>query len=658
MGLSSFTVSTAPAFQQLTLKGRRVAGVAAHLVLAAAANYVAFLLRFDGSIPPQVSDVQVQMLPWLIATRGLVFAWFGLYNGIWRYTGIWELRNLVSAVGLSSLVFYGITLVPAAGAYPRSVFVIDALVLAFVTGGLRLMVRLYRDNALLRSSEPAGAGRKILIYGAGEAGESIVRDISRKSIADCHPVGFVDDNPAKVGQSIHGVPVLGTRADLRRIIGEHAPDEVLIAMPAADPSTVRSVVRALEPYKVRITILPNLRDILDGTVTVNQIRRLALEDLLPRGPVGIDERPLRHLLAGRRVMVTGAGGSIGSELCHQIMALAPESLVLYERNENSLYGITNALADRGSTAGVHPALGDVTDIDRLEHVLAQFRPEIIFHAAAHKHVPLMEAHPCEAVKNNVAGTRIMAEAAKRHGVARFILVSTDKAVNPTSVMGATKRIAELMVMNQGRDSATTFMTVRFGNVLGSNGSAIPRFLEQIKNGGPVTITHPDMRRYFMLLPEAAQLVLHVAGRGRNQGVYVLDMGEQIKVEEMARNLIQLSGYVPDEDIELSYIGLRPGEKLFEELVGSTETIEPSSIEKVFEVTSHALPSPEWLNAQARRLERYAKQGNASAVVQTLSMIIPDFTGRPWEPIVADEPLGLRALISAGATSTAPSVLTT
>jgi FlaA1/EpsC-like NDP-sugar epimerase len=271
----------------------------------------------------------------------------------------------------------------------------------------------------------------------------------------------------------------------------------------------------------------------------------------------------------------------------------------------------------------------------------------------------MEAHPCEAIKNNVAGTRIMAEAAKRHGVARFILVSTDKAVNPTSVMGATKRIAELIVMNMGRDSATTFMTVLFGNVLGSNGSAIPRFLDQIKAGGPVTITHPEMRRYFMLLPEAAQLVLHVAGRGRNQGVYVLDMGEQIKVVEMARNLIHMSGYVPDEDIELSYIGLRPGEKLFEELVGSTETIEPSSIEKVFEVTSHSLPAPEWLNAQIRRLERQAKQGNATAVVRTLSLIIPDFTGRPWEPVTTiEEPVALRALLSASAAGASPSVVTT
>jgi FlaA1/EpsC-like NDP-sugar epimerase len=362
-----------------------------------------------------------------------------------------------------------------------------------------------------------------------------------------------------------------------------------------------------------------------------------VEDLLPRAPVGLDEAPLRHLLSGRRVLVTGAGGSIGSELCQQIAALRPEALVLYERSENSLYTVTNALADRGVAAGVHPVLADITDADRLEETMAHFRPEIVFHVAAHKHVPLMEAHPCEAVKNNIGGTRLVAEAARRHGVARFILISTDKAVNPTSVMGATKRVAELLVTDQEEAGATSFLTVRFGNVLGSNGSAIPRFIEQIRTGGPVTITHPGMRRYFMLLPEAAQLVLHVAGRGEHGGVYVLDMGEQIKVVEMARNLIRLSGYVPDEDIRLTFVGLRPGEKLYEELVGANETVGPSPIEKVFKVTCHDLPSPAWLSAQVRRLERLAKQGNSSAVIRALTVIVPEFTGRPWEPLPEPEP---------------------
>jgi FlaA1/EpsC-like NDP-sugar epimerase len=621
--------------QNLVLKLRKAWFIAAHVILVAIANWIAFALRFDGETPPSSAHAQSEMLPWLIVARAVLFAPFGLYQGLWRYSGIFDLRNLFASVALSSVVFYlGTRFVAGLVTYPRSVYIIDALVVVFLIGGLRLSVRLYRSRLLLAKREKGETPtRRVLIFGAGEAGESIVRDIRCNANShDYTPVGFVDDDLSKVGQSIHGVPVLGTRHDLRRIMADRNPDEVLIAMPTADSSTVRAVVRALEPFQVRITILPNLRDILAGTVTVSQIRHLAIEDLLPRVPVGIDQAPLRHLLSGRRVMVTGAGGSIGSELCQQIVALQPQALVLYERNENSLYTVTNALTDRGAGAGLQPVLGDITDVDRLEHTLAQFRPEIIFHAAAHKHVPLMEAHPCEAVKNNVGGTRLVAEAAKRHGVARFILVSTDKAVNPTSVMGASKRVAELMVMNQGRDSATAFLIVRFGNVLGSNGSAIPRFIEQIKSGGPVTITHAAMRRYFMLLPEAAQLVLHVAGRGRNQGVYVLDMGEQIKVVEMARNLIRLSGYVPDEDIEIKYVGLRPGEKLFEELVGATETAVPSSIEKVFEVTSHRLPTPEWLDAHVRRLERLAKQGDSSGVMRTLSAMLPEYTGRPWDPL--------------------------
>jgi FlaA1/EpsC-like NDP-sugar epimerase len=631
--------------QNIQFHSRRTLVIVSQLTLVALANHVAFLLRFDGSVPSSETLLERQMLPWLLLVRGIAFARFGLYRGMWRYSGIWELRDIFVAVVLSSVAF-SIAAAAAAGpmSYPRSVIVIDALVVTCFLGGIRLLTRLRRGRALVvpGRNKSEQINRRLLIYGAGAAGESIVRDILHRALDNYTPVGFVDDDTAKVGHTIHGVPVVGTRSELRRIMADRDPDEVLIAMPAADLSTVRGVVRSLEPFKVRITILPNLRDILDGTVRVNQIRRLAVEDLLPRVAVGIDQAPLRHMLAGRRVMVTGAGGSIGSELCHQIVALGPESLVLYERAENSLYAVINQLADRGASARVHPALGDVTDVDRLERVLAQFRPEIIFHAAAHKHVPLMEAHPCEAVKNNVLGTRLVAEAAQRHGVARFILVSTDKAVNPTSVMGATKRIAELIVMNLARQSATTFMTVRFGNVLGSTGSAIPRFIEQIKSGGPVTITHPEMRRYFMLLPEAAQLVLHVAGRGRNQGVYVLDMGEQIKVVDMARNLIQLSGFVPDEDIKLTYVGLRPGEKLFEELVGSNETVGPSSIEKVFEVTSEAVYLPDHLEAQVRRLERFARQGNSASVMRLLSLIVPGYAGRPWDLLPAELPVGASA----------------
>jgi len=311
--------------------------------------------------------------------------------------------------------------------------------------------------------------------------------------------------------------------------------------------------------------------------------------------------------------------------------------VLFERYENTLHDLIHHLTQRFGREFIFPVIGDVTDAVHVNLVMDQYRPDLVFHAAAHKHVPLMEAHPCEAVKNNVGGTRLVAEAARRHGVARFILISTDKAVNPTSVMGATKRIAELVTMAHAFEGETDFLTVRFGNVLGSNGSAIPRFIEQIKRGGPVTITHRSIRRYFMLLPEAAQLVLHVAGRGRNQGVYVLDMGEQINVEEMARNLIRLSGYTPEEDIAIEYVGLRPGEKLYEELVGQAETVKPATIDRVFEVTSTDVPSADWIDRHVRKLEGYAKQGHATGVMRTLSMMIPEYTGRRWETTVRVQP---------------------
>jgi FlaA1/EpsC-like NDP-sugar epimerase len=330
------------------------------------------------------------------------------------------------------------------------------------------------------------------------------------------------------------------------------------------------------------------------------------------------------------VLVTGAGGSIGSELSVQIASLRPQSLVLFERSENNLYTVGNTLADRGLEAGVAAVLGDVTDASRLDQVFAQYRPEIVFHAAAHKHVPLVEANPCEAVKNNVTGTRLLAEAAVKHAARRVVLISSDKAVSASSVMGATKRVGELVMGQQDFAGPTAFLTVRFGNVLGSNGSVVPRFLEQIKNGGPVTVTHPEVRRFFMLLPEAVQLVLHVAWQGRAGGTYVLDMGEQIKVADMARNLIRLSGLVPDEDVKIVFTGLRPGEKLFEELIGATETVQPSSVEKVFEVTSDERRAHGSFKAELLKLERAARRGDSTEVVRSLHRIVPDFNGRSWE----------------------------
>jgi len=562
--------------KRLVLRFRRPIAVVIYLGLAWAANVFAFLLRFDGQVPAESWTACVAMLPWLLLVRAGGFMAFGQFRGLWRYASLYDLRVIVMAVLSGSIGFFVLVRwIFAEPNYPRSVYLIDALVLIMLLGSFRMARRAYHE---MRASSPRG--KRVLIVGAGNAGEMIVRDMLHNADYDQTPIGFVDDAPGKQGERIHGVPVLGMRSDLARVIEQTKPDDVLIAMPSAPPSLIQEIVRALQPFHLNITTLPRLSEIVSGAVAVGQIRTLAIEDLLARPPVGLDAAPVRLLVSGRCIMVTGAGGSIGSELCRQVAVLGPSELLLYERYENSLFAIANELQERWPAVNVRPLVGDICDAGRLNGVLAKHSPRVIFHAAAHKHVPLMELSPCEAVKNNVFGTHQLAEAAARWGVERFILISTDKAVNPTSAMGVSKRVAELIVQARNGSSDTAFAAVRFGNVLGSNGSVVPRFLEQIKAGGPVTVTHPDMRRYFMLIPEAVQLVMHAATMAKGGEVFVLEMGEQIRVLDMARTLIRLSGFVPEEDISITFTGLRPGEKLYEELVGSQESMTASGTEKI------------------------------------------------------------------------------
>jgi FlaA1/EpsC-like NDP-sugar epimerase len=591
----------------------RPLALALQLGLVVASNRLAFLLRFDADVPHWANEAFWWTLPWLVAIRAVTFIPFKLYEGLWRYTSLYDLRAIAGGVGVSSLMFFLFTQTPVGPTlYPRSIFVVDALLLTLLLGGVRMSRRL---SAELSRSKPE---KRVLIFGAGDAGELIVRDM-KHSPSSYQPVGFIDDDASKLGHRIHGVPVLGTREDLPRILKRCQPDEVLLALPRAEPATVRSIVRSLEPFRIPIKTLPKLRDLIDGKTELSQIRSLAVEDLLARAPVGLDPGPVKHLIAGRRVLVTGAGGSIGSELCRQIATLKPASLVMVERYENGLHAIRMELEDAFKQFGLHPVIGDVTDAVRVREVMQQYQPEIVFHAAAHKHVPLMEENPCEAIKNNVRGTRLLAEAAEESGVDRFILISTDKAVNPTSVMGASKRLAELVVQSHAVASGTSFAVVRFGNVLASNGSVVPRFLDQIKKGGPVTITHPEIRRFFMLIPEAVQLVLHAAAQAQSGATYVLEMGEQVKLLDMARDLIRLSGFVPEEEIPITFVGLRPGEKLFEELVGRDEDVGPSAVEKIRRVTSRTQPPDDFAPALAR-IESAAADGSRDAVLSALRVM--------------------------------------
>ncbi|MGH7384669.1 MAG: polysaccharide biosynthesis protein [Candidatus Rokuibacteriota bacterium] len=601
------------------LRHRRILTVLAHAGLTLLANYLAFWLRFDGAIPESYRAAWIETVPWLVAIRTVAFHQFHLHAGMWQYVGVRDLRAILIGVVSSSAVFAGLVYgLLGLGTYPRSVFVVDAVLLVLLMGGVRLTAQ------LARGSRPVARPRRVLIFGAGDAAEMIVREIVNGGEHGYRPIGFVDDDPAKVGERIHGVPVLGTRSDLARIIGQAKPDELLVAIPRATPSTLRAVVKALEPYKLPIKALPNLRDILDGRVTLNDVRDLAVADLLGRAPVGLDAGRVRDLVAGRRVLVTGAGGSIGSEMSRQIAQLGPSRVVLLERNENALWAVERSLAGLTTGVPVYPVIADITDERRVDEVLDAHRPELIIHAAAHKHVPLMELHPGEAIKNNVRGTRIMCQAAARHGVERFVLISSDKAVNPTSVMGATKRITELLATALAERGSTCFVAVRFGNVMGSNGSVIPLFLEQIRGGGPVTITHPDMRRYFMLIPEAVHLVLQAAALGDNGALYVLDMGDEIRVVDIARNLIRLAGFIPELEIPITYIGRRPGEKLSEDLVASDETIEPSRIQGIRRVRAGRTPDLAALEEGLGELERLAEHDGAAAVIRQLSAMVTTF----------------------------------
>jgi FlaA1/EpsC-like NDP-sugar epimerase len=466
--------------------------------------------------------------------------------------------------------------------------------------------------------------RHVLIIGAGDAGELIVRDMLKNPIYNLQPIGFVDDDRTKVGRTIHNLPVLGTRSDLPRVIETYQPDEILVAIYRADPRLLREIVRSLDSYKLPIKTLPSLRDMINGNVTADQIRNISLEDLLHRGPVGLDPQPLRRLIEGRRVLITGAGGSIGAELCRQVSKLNAGLLLLFERYENALYMIEGELRSGGATCPTVPLIGDVTDAERVRAVFDEFRPEVVIHAAAHKHVPLVQQNPCEAVKNNVRGTRIVAEAAAAHAAERFVLISTDKAVQPASVMGASKRVAELVVRLACLHSSTCFATVRFGNVLGSNGSVIPKFLEQINRGGPVTVTHPEVERFFMTIPEAVNLVLHSASLNESGALYVLDMGTPVKVLDMARHLIRLSGLVPDEDIHIEFIGLRPGEKLHEELIDVGEQAERSPIPQLFKVSRPPLNNPDALSRDLLRLEGLAGAGEQESLLQALAGLVHGF----------------------------------
>lgn len=591
------------------------------------AYILAYLLRFDGHIPTLQWINIKNTLPYVIPIKLSCFFMLGLYRGMWRYTSLTDLNNVVKASALSSILIIAIILFAHRFVgYPRSVFLIDMFLTFLLVGGIRVFIRLSLANNfssfwfLKRNTHSHGT--KLLIIGAGDAGEKVLREIQENSGLKMVPVAFLDDNKNKHGKAIHNVPILGTVDEIDRIPVDF--DEILITIPTARGEEMRRVVSACERTGKRYRTVPVITELIEGTVSVKTIRDVTLEDLLGREEIHIDEEKIRQYLYNKRILVTGAGGSIGSELVRQICRYDPRHVALLEFSEFNLFQTEMECRQRFGHIPVTGYLTDIRNRDTVNSVFREFHPEVVFHAAAYKHVPIQEFHPREAVNNNVLGTKNLVEASMENGVERFVLVSTDKAVRPSNVMGATKRVAEMLVECMNGSSGTHFMAVRFGNVLGSSGSVVPIFQQQIARGGPVTVTHPEVTRYFMSISEAAQLILQTGAMGNGSEIFILDMGKPVRILDIARDLIRLHGFEPERDIPIQFTGLRPGEKLYEELITEGEGIIATAHENIHVLRGNTCNS-KTLNGQIDELFAIANSNDTSAIKQKLKKIVPEYT---------------------------------
>lgn len=564
-------------------------------LIVATAFVGAFLLRFDGDLPEQMLKRMVFLLPYVVAIRMLVLFAMGVPRFAWRFVGMRESGRILQAALVASGLFVLLRIVgeqiqtvsPRAQyiVIPYGVILIDLLLSFMGTTGVRVLWRLRNEResrARHHAPDHAGAPARALLVGAGSAGVQVARELTARPDMGLTAIGFLDDDVMKHGSELHGVRVLGSTADLGRLVEEHRVAEVIITIAHASATEIRRIVGLCDEAQIHTKIIPGLHEILDGRVELSRIRKVSINDLLGRDAISLDLDLVGSFIAGKCIVVTGAGGSIGSELCRQIARLGPSKLILVERAEPSLFQIHRELEASFANLEIVPAMADVCDQERVRTLFEIHRPAVIFHAAAHKHVPLMEINAGEAIKNNVFGTRTVVQAAHEFEAETFVLVSTDKAVNPTSIMGSTKRVAEVVVQAMGQDSQTRFVAVRFGNVLGSAGSVIPIFRDQISKGGPITVTHPEMVRYFMTIPEASQLVVQAGAMGQGGEIFALDMGEPVRIVDLAEDMIRLSGLEPHEDIELVFSGVRPGEKLFEELGFDAEGMDKTLHPKIFQ----------------------------------------------------------------------------
>lgn len=600
------------------------------LAASALAWSLGYWLRFNFDIPPLFQRGLLTTLIYVVPLQGAIAWSFGLYRGIWRFASLPDLKRIIFAAAACSLAVPTLLYMwQQLTEVPRSVLVLYPILLILFMGASRFLYRSWKDGHLLGFRDVAG--EPVLVLGAGEAALTLLRDLSRSR--QWHVVGLLDDEPGKLGRMLHGVPVLGPLTEIAQQAAAHAVQQAIMAMPSATHSARRRAAKLANDAGLDLLTVPSFEDLLAGRIAISQMRKVELEDLLGRDPVQLDEQGLRGLLHGKVVLVTGAGGSIGSELCRQIARFAPRMLVFLDSSEYAMYTLEQEFTKQLPDVSIACLVGDVRDAERLADIFGEYRPEVVFHAAAYKHVPLMEnENAWQALRNNVLGTWRVAEAAVKHGASRFVLISTDKAVNPTNVMGASKRLAEMVCQALSRNecaaaSATRFVMVRFGNVLGSSGSVIPKFREQIAQGGPITVTHPDIVRYFMLIPEAAQLVLQAGLMGEGGEIFVLDMGEPIRIVDLARDMIRLSGFNED-DIRIEFTGLRPGEKLYEELLADGETTLPTPHPKLRVARADLFGDEAWL----ADLNAWLNQPNLSPAEakQGLAERVPEY--RPSAPV--------------------------
>ena len=617
------------------LKFRRPIIILIHIAAFAVSLLLSFLLANNMQFKyAWLAEQYPLMLLFLCIIKLAVFGIFKQYRGWWRYVGISDLTGILRASLVSTLIavvlwFFVVLRIDSVrrelmslADVAQSVFLLDLAGTFLLMAGLRIATRLYYEE--FRTVE-SGRLKPFLIIGAGNAGEALLREIQRMSVAEYDVVGFVDDSPAKQNISIHEVPVLGTVDQLPEICKEHDIEEIAIAMPSATHQQLRRVVQVCEGTKIRFRTVPSITDIASGKFKVSQIRDVEINDLLGREVVQLDLDLIEAFAKDKTILVTGAGGSIGSEMCRQLCLFGPKLLLLVEQVENPLFYIERELRDKFPQLNIKAIICNITDKVRVEEIFAKYKPQVIIHAAAHKHVPLMELNPGEAIKNNIIGTQTVADAADKYGALNFVMISTDKAVNPTSLMGSSKRIAEMYIQNLNTKSKTHFITVRFGNVLGSNGSVVPIFKEQIARGGPVTVTHPEMKRYFMTIPEASQLVLQAATMGQGGEIFVLDMGEPVKIVDLAKELITLSGFKPGEDIKIEFTGLRPGEKLFEELSIKGEDMVQTKHPKIA-VWKNIPTDGDRLRSGIQQLAAIAQTQDREKIVQKVKELVPEYIG--------------------------------